>query len=161
MSQSPVLAKEFPTEKALKDYLAEHPQADRGKHTVKKDEGKGSDKPTSDAFSTQWGDALGKKLGRPPTKEDFDVLRGQMTQFVRKEKAKDKPAFDKEPDGPKPDPQDPFVKQWGGALEKQLGRPITKDDITVLRGQMTEYVQKMRHASLPTRVMFRFIASQG
>jgi len=41
---------EFPTEKALKDYLREHPDADKSKHTVRKSEPKkdnGSDKPES------------------------------------------------------------------------------------------------------------------
>jgi len=40
-------ATEFPSEEALKDYLHEHPGADKSKHTVKKDDGeeKGKGKP--------------------------------------------------------------------------------------------------------------------
>jgi hypothetical protein len=38
------IATEFPTEKALKDYLHEHPGADKSKHTVEKGEPKSESK---------------------------------------------------------------------------------------------------------------------
>lgn len=47
----PILAKEFPNQKALKDYLDEHPNADESKHTVKDEGGKGKGAPEEEGDS--------------------------------------------------------------------------------------------------------------
>jgi len=165
-----LISKNFPNEEALKKYLSEHPKADKSKHKVVEDKGevkpKSESKPKSDGggkddhFKNQWEKALSERLGRPATDADFDILKGQMKQFVQKEKAKADPAFDKKPpESPKPDARDPFVQQWSKALSTQLGRPATQDDIDILKGKMRQFVQKAKEASIESRVAFRFIGS--
>jgi len=158
------LAKEFPTQEALDTYLKAHPKADKHKHRVVENKGKPpapkSEGGKDDHFKNQWQKALSDNLGRPATEADIDILKGQMKQFVQKEKAKDAPVFDKKPkDAPKPDPKDPFVQQWSKALSTQLGRPATQDDIDILKGKMRQFVQKAKEASVETRVAFRFLGS--
>lgn len=156
-----LVSREFPSDEALAKYLKDHPRADKSKHKVKKGPGGGGggeEKPKEDPFEKQWGEALEKKLGRKPTKEDFVVLRGQLTQFVQKNR--DKAVFDNE-DAGKPDPKDPFVQQWGDALERQLGRKPTKEDIDVAKGKMTQFIQQQRdkkEAHLTIRVATRFLS---
>jgi hypothetical protein len=158
------VARDFPTQKALDDYLKDHPKANKSKHRVVENKG-GPTAPKSeggkdDHFKGQWQKALSERLGRPATEADFDILKGQMKQFVQKEKAKDKPVFDKKPQkAPELDQKDPFVKQWSKALSTQLGRPATQDDIDILKGKMRQFVQKAKEASVESRVAFRFIGS--
>jgi hypothetical protein len=157
------LAREFPTEESLKKYLSEHPKADKNKHrVVERGDSKApkSEGGKDDHFKSQWQKALSERLGRPATEADFDILKGQMKQFVQKERSKSDPAFEKKPpDSPKPDAKDPFVQQWSKALSTQLGRPATQDDIDILKGKMRQFVQKAKEASIESRVAFRFIGS--
>lgn len=159
------VSREFPTEEALKEYLAKHPKADKSRHRVKKQDGetKPSKPEEKGGFEGQWGEALSRQLGRPATKDDLDVLRGQMKEFVQKEKKKDEPVFDlrsedEKPQEKKPDPKDPFVQQWGETLSRQLGRPATQDDIDILKGKMKGFIQKTKTASTRVRVYYRFLA---
>lgn len=157
-------SKNFPTEEALKKYLSEHPKADKNKHHVVENKGDTkapkSDGGKDDHFKNQWEKALGDRLGHPPTEADMDILKGQMKQFVQKEKAKNAPVFDKKPkDAQKSNPKDPFVQQWEKALSTQLGRPATQDDIDILKDKMRQFIQKAKEASIETRVVFRFLGS--
>ena len=151
------VSKEFPSSEALKNYLREHPKADKSKHHVKPEGKPEATNKDDDYFKSKWEKALSERLGRPATKADLDIIKGQMREFVKKEKTKEDPAFEEKPvDTTKPKENDPFVQQWGKALSQQLGRPATQEDIDILKGKMQQFVQKAKTASVPTRLMLRF-----
>jgi hypothetical protein len=124
-----------------------------------------------------WGETLQRQLGRKPTDDDFVILRGQMKEFIRREKAKQDPDFEKKPDpnARKPDKSDPFVKQWEETLSNQLGRPATEDDIDILKSKMKIIVRDKidlfpskkdkekdkdkKAALLSERVVFKFLSA--
>lgn len=68
-------AKEFSSPEALKDYLKEHPQADKSKHTVKKP---GEDKPAANAPSEKAEGWLSKAKGTVKSFFTDDSARRKM-----------------------------------------------------------------------------------
>ena len=67
-------AMEFPTEEALKKYLKEHPDADRSKHHVVKDQGKAKPKDVT----TGKGSGFGPHKKGPSVKSPKDVKEGDI-----------------------------------------------------------------------------------
>jgi hypothetical protein len=99
-------AMEFPTDEALKKYLKDHPDADRSKHTVKKDEGGSKSKKSEDFTPGKEHHALGGELqqwhgpGTPALNEVGSHLTGgkpfprkRLEEAARElEKMKDHPS---------------------------------------------------------------------
>lgn len=90
-------ATEFPSEKALKDYLHEHPDADKSKHSVKQDSS-GGDKPHDDSVFGPKGplntSGIGDKfkIGGPRT--HHGAVWDNIGMEIKSKKPKSKSEFD-------------------------------------------------------------------